>query len=122
MIYIASPYSSPLVAPVKQQTELLRYQQVLKFAAFILSTGGPPAFSPIVYGHTLASSNAVIGTDHKYWHRFNMDMLRRCEAIFALHLLGFDQSKGVKMELEVAKVLDIPVIHYAADFSEMVMQ
>lgn len=112
MIYIASPYSTLIKGPAAQSIVAERYKKVLEFVTFIMLTKGPPAFSPIVYCHPIAMANPQLGTDAAYWHKFNMSFLRKAEALFVLMIPGWDVSKGIKLELEVAKVLDIPVEYY----------
>ncbi len=109
MIYVASPYSSPIPELVDY-----RYNAVCDFVDKLLAQDFV-AFSPIVYCHPIA---ARIGkaTDAMTWHNFNMNMLRRAEACFLLCLPGWEASKGVLHERKVCQVLDIPIIHYGADF------
>lgn len=122
MIYIASPYTSPLAGDLAIMAQKNRYLKAVEFQTFLMLTNGPPAFSPIVYCHPIALANPGMGTDAAYWQRFNMAFIRKAEAIFALCLPGWEQSKGMKVELQVAKMLDIPVVYYDEDFQEIKAQ
>lgn len=114
MIYLASPYSSKLVGAAKLQQETLRYQEALKFTLYITAQG-VPIFSPIAYYHPMAKALKA-PTDEEFWHNLNMPFLRRAEAVFVLHLPGWDQSKGVQIESRLAKQLAIPIVHYNTEF------
>lgn len=122
MIYLASPYSSPLQGALGLGIQKDRYLKALEFVTFTMLTKGPPVFSPIVYCHPIALANPALGTDAAYWQKFNMAFIRKCEAVFALILPGWESSKGMKVELEVAKMLDIPIVYYNDSFEEVVLQ
>lgn len=105
MLYVASPYSSPIVGIEEQ-----RYQRVRAFTERMIAQGFV-AFSPILYCHPIAKR---IGhkTDAATWMSFNMSILRRCEAMYVLCLPGWKESKGLEVELKVAGMLHMPVAHY----------
>lgn len=109
MIYVASPYSSPILGLAET-----RYKQTCLFVDRMITLGFV-AFSPIVYCHPIALRTKR-ATDAKTWHDFNMQMLRRTEAMYVLRLVGWEESKGLNMELKVCNILAIPVVHYSADF------
>ncbi len=109
MIYVASPYSSPIM-----DAQRLRFNNVRAFVRKCLHEG-LAVYSPIVYCHPLAQEFDLPG-DAKFWHNFNMAMLRKAEVMFLLQLPGWDTSKGVTMELRVAKILNMEVIAYSPAF------
>lgn len=109
MIYVASPYSSQI-----RGVQESRYHHVRRFTDKMIQQGFV-AFSPIVYCHPIAQRIGH-GTDAQTWMRFNMSILRRAEAMYVLQLIGWEQSEGLKIELNVCKMLDIPVAHYDTDF------
>lgn len=109
MIYLASPYSSPL--PTVQED---RYKLAVAFTLECLREG-VNVFSPIAYFHSFAQVGGL-PTDAGYWHNTNMSYLRKADAVFCLRLAGWEQSKGVTVELNTARILNIPVVHYGPDF------
>lgn len=120
MIYIASPYSSGLEGPAAKRMEEKRYLEVLTFVTLLLTTSKLPVFSPIVYLHPIAVANeGKLGTDARFWAKFNTAFLRKSEAMFVLQLPGWQQSRGVKAEIAMAQLLDIPIQRYAEDFTEI---
>lgn len=109
MIYIASPYSSPIPELVTQ-----RVAQVTAFVDQMIAQGFV-AFSPIMYCHPIAKRLAV-GTSAGDWMAFNMDMLRRAEATYFLRLPGWENSRGMSIERNVCKMLNMATADYDADF------
>lgn len=102
MIYLASPYSHPEISfreerfarARKFMLEALRQQLII--------------FSPIVYCHELAY-DAKIPTDADYWWNFNISILRHCTELWALKIEGWENSRGMRWEIETANHLHIPV-------------
>jgi hypothetical protein len=121
MIFVSSPYSSPLSGPAGRLAQHSRFEQVRDLVLHIAATEGLLIYSPIVYCHDLAIRGNM-PTDAQFWLNFNMTMLRRAEALFNLRLPGWENSKGVTLELETAKVLGIPVFHFTKDFERMDIQ
>lgn len=110
MIYIASPYSSPIVG-----AQQLRFEKVRKFSVYLFNQGLVP-FSPIVYAHEMAAAGGL-RTDAQSWLKFNSSMLRRSEAVFVYCLPGWRESEGVTIELGQAKALQIEVAYFDEDFN-----
>lgn len=112
MIYLASPYSTPIASVLQE-----RVAKTIQFTMLCIQQG-LPVFSPITYFHPLAQA-AGMQTDAETWHNTNMQFLRKSDVVFALRLVGWEQSKGMKVELNVAKMLGIPVQHYSATFEPL---
>lgn len=108
MIYIASPYSSPILEAQQQ-----RFEAVREFTRRMFKLGFAP-FSPIVYAHEMARGNAL-PTDAQSWLVFNSQILRHAEAMYVLDLTGWQNSKGVTTEIKQCTALFIPIVHYAAE-------
>ena len=75
MIYVASPYSTPIRTVLEE-----RVRRVTAFTAKLIAEGAP-AFSPIVYFHPMAQVLAL-PTDAQYWHYINMAFMRKADAVF----------------------------------------
>lgn len=106
MIYLASPYSDP--DPTIRHA---RYEAVRAFTCELLAQR-KVVFSPIVYCHGIA---AEIGlpSNAAHWKNFNMQFLRKADTVYVLKLDGWEQSVGVKMEIDTANHLNIPVLYFA---------
>lgn len=107
MIYLATPFSDP--DPAVRQ---LRYDQALDFVAHSFRKGYN-LYSPIVYGFAIAK---LIGTgDWSFWEQFDLDTLSRCDELWVLKLPGWERSRGVRAEIEFARVKGIPTIYLIGD-------
>jgi hypothetical protein len=106
VIYLASPYSSPY-----KWKRLQRFLEVAK-AVGALKDRGIIAFSPICHSHPVTVH--YLGDDHiafDNWKDFDTEMIRRCDALWVLMLEGWDQSEGIKAELEIAKSLGKEILY-----------
>lgn len=117
MIYLASPYTSDLKGQLKLSLQQERANQALAFTAMMMQQGFV-LFSPVVYGHSIASV-AGLPTDAEFWWQFNIDYLRHAEAIFVLRLPGWDQSKGVQAEIRQAKLMGLGRQDFGPDFKQV---
>lgn len=104
MIYIASPYSDP-----NSDVRHARYIAAMEYAAH-LTRNSITAFSPIVYGHSMAL-HYNLGLSAEYWKHFNNHMLINSTYVHVLKLSGWIESLGVKHEIALAKNLHIPVMY-----------
>lgn len=102
MIYLASPYSHP--DPVIKKTRFLLVEQCTAG----LINQGYLVWSPIVHCYEMALKFQL--PDHAdFWKQYNFDFIRRCDAMFVLQIEGWQESKGVQMELHLAKEIILPV-------------
>lgn len=113
MIYVASPYSHPDFLIRKS-----RFLIVEQFVAHCLINLQTAVFSPIVYWHKIAV-DYDIPSDAQTWLPFNTNMIRRSESMFVLKLEGWQESKGVKLEMNFAKMLNIPTVDFDANFNNL---
>ncbi len=114
MIYIASPYSSP----IEQVREDNAYQAGA-FAAHCFNRGHV-VYSPIASWHWVAMEHKL-KTDFDSFRRLNYSILRHCTEFWILQLDGWDTSTGVTEESIMANSLYIPRRHFDGDnFQEVV--
>lgn len=102
LIYLASPYSSPSKVIMNH-----RYDSACK-AVGLFSAMGMWVYSPIVHYH-MPSLLIDLPTDSDFWWDINRSMLDRCDMLVVLTLDGWQESKGVKQEIEYAQSYSIPV-------------
>lgn len=102
LIYLASPYSHP--DPAVREA---RYAAVCKAAAECLREG-LHVFSPIAHSHVIAQVGGISG-DWQTWRDLDMAVLARCDELMVVTLDGWEQSVGVKAEMEEARRLGLPV-------------
>jgi len=102
LIYFASPYTHSSKHVVHE-----RFEKVTRFTSHLIKKGYF-VFSPIVYCHLMAGRYKM-PTDWKYWHDFNEEFMSRCDKLLIFKLKGWQQSGGIKKEIEMAKKHKIPV-------------
>lgn len=106
MIYLASPYSSPL--PEMREH---RFKEVEKFVAGLMKERSLLVFSPTLYTHQMSIKHGWPYEAEAYM-QFNLDMLRHSQAFFLLQMQGWRESKGVQIELGIAKALMLPITEF----------
>lgn len=110
-IYLASPYSSP-----DAETRALRYQSAC-YAASAIMKQGCMVFSPIVHSHPLAPRG--LPGDFDFWQGYCLSFLRHWAThLFVCKMDGWQESVGVRAEIEEAKRLCLPVIYINPRFLE----
>lgn len=115
MIYLASPYSSPI-----PDLEHQRFLAAEKFVAEQFRSGCW-VFSPILYAHMMAKKHAL-PKDAKGWLAFNIHFLRMSEAVFVLQLPRWEESEGVQIEIKVARAIMLPVVYFDRDGNQVLGQ
>ena len=105
MIYIASPYTHPQPAVVEY-----RVAEVMRFCAWLFAEHGLNPYSPIAHWHGICTAH-ILPSDAATWANCNRSTLRRCDAMHVLQLPGWQESAGVAMELEWARVIGLPVTY-----------
>ena len=99
LVYLAAPYSHP-----DSEVRRHRLKWVNRYATHLLSHG-TLAFSPLSHGAPL-DSPAIPAS---IWYELGLRIMEGCDQLWLLALDGWEDSEGVRMELEHAWQLDIPV-------------
>jgi sugar phosphate isomerase/epimerase len=103
-IYLASPYSHQ--DPAVREA---RWRAVCAVAARLMGAG-LYVYSPIAHTHPIAEAGDLPkGWD--YWQGFDRAMLAHAKELWVVTMEGWDQSAGVKAEVEIAQELGLPVSH-----------
>lgn len=92
LIYLASPYSHP-----DPKVMAIRYSLTLGLTTRLL-LDGLPVFSPIVYGHQMAST---LGTSFEAWQSLNDAMIHAASDFAIFRLPGWEQSRGIAHEVDL---------------------
>lgn len=95
MIYLASPYTDNKVS-----VRRARYNAALDCTAELMKRN-IPIFSPIVHCHEIARRH-VLPKDHAFWWKYNQHFLRQSDQLLLLIIDGWQESKGVRQEIEFA--------------------
>ena len=102
LIYLASPYTNSDKNIVEQN-----YKLVSEIAANLVSEGYV-VFSPISYGHNLLDFKEM-PSNCEFWFNFCVAFLLRCDKVLVCTMPGWENSLGVKEEIEIASKFGIPV-------------
>jgi hypothetical protein len=103
-LYLGQPYTAinPDGSPCLELMEW-RYEQGAKVTASLLNKG-IFVYSPIVHCHELAKKFEM-PRDFAFWQDYNFAMLAKAKAIIVLELPGWEDSLGLKGEIQFTKSL-----------------
>jgi nucleoside 2-deoxyribosyltransferase len=103
IIYLASPYSHP------DQRVLQDRCNAAQKATAKLMREGHTVISPIAHSHGVADFlTDNLRLDGDFWMEQDLPLLARCDEMTVLCLKGWENSKGVKREIEFASRRGIP--------------
>jgi hypothetical protein len=77
-------------------------------AAGRLMAEGHVVFSPIAHTHPIAV-RCELPRGWDFWKRFDEEFVRASRKLIVLRLDGWDTSKGVAAEIQIAEAAGIPV-------------
>lgn len=103
MIYLASPYwhQDPLIRSI-------RARENAEVAAR-LAVNKVMVFAPVVHGHFVSELDPFHDIPEDYWLAHGLRLLPHCSEVWVLNLLGWDESRGVAVEVRTAGFHNIPV-------------
>ena len=102
LIYLASPYSHANAA-IRHS----RFETVCAVAAKMMQAG-LCIFSPIAHTHPIACAGQL-PTGWEFWRKYDHVMLSACARLYVLMMPGWQQSVGVKGEIEIMQELGKPI-------------
>lgn len=82
-------------------------------AAGCLMAQGHVVFSPIAHTHPIAV-RCELPRGWDYWEQFDREFVEASERLIVLKLDGWDASKGVAAEMEIARKAGIPIEYIEA--------
>lgn len=103
VIYLASPYSHP--DPLVREQ---RFKAVCEYAANLMKDG-EMVYSPIAHSHPIAQFG--LPKEWEFWEQYDRFFISKCDELFVLMIDGWDKSKGVDAEIEIANELCVPVTY-----------
>lgn len=102
MLYLSSPYHHPDKVIMHK-----RFHQVCQATAQFMKKG-VVVYSPIAHNHYIAC-NFNLPRDWAFWEKFDLEILKRCSTFCVLQLPGWDESTGIKAEMEFAGSLGLSI-------------
>ncbi len=107
--YLASPYTHP-----EQRVRQERYLAACKKAAELMLSG-KVIFCPIAHSHPIAEWMPLEKVmDGHFWKEQDAPYLEICDELIVFMLDGWEQSSGMKHEIERAQERGIKVIYERA--------
>lgn len=110
MIFLSAPYSASSESITEQR--MIWYCQV----AALLLLDGHNVISPLLNHWVRKCGNLDVGGDWEFWQDYSEDLLAVCNALYVIKLPGWDQSIGVKGEIDFAKQRNIPIYEIEPTF------
>lgn len=104
LIYLASPYTDP-----KLSVRRLRFRQVRRVAATLMEKG-LFVFCPVVHGHCI-DEVAEREIPYEYWLTTTADFLARSDKLYVAMLKGWELSRGIQQEIDLAKRMSLPIFY-----------
>lgn len=104
LIYVASPYTHP-----DNTVQEWRFLSVAIVTGWLMNHYQDKSFySPITHTHPIAIHCKLPG-HWEFWKQFDEVMISRSDEIWVLCIDGWETSKGIQGELEIAKEFGLPV-------------
>jgi hypothetical protein len=104
MIYIACPYTDDSSAVMEA-----RYGAVTRYAGELMKIG-VLVYSPITHNHPIAKM-CTLPRGWEFWAGYDMAMLGKSSQMIVLTLDGWEESKGLRHEVEFCNKYKIPVTY-----------
>lgn len=103
MIYLAVPYTHSDPNVIEE-----RFQRVTKVAGKLLGNG-EVVFSPITHCHEITKLHNL-PTNWEWWMKIDREYLSKCKVLYILTLDGWENSKGVNAEINLAKEFGLDIL------------
>ena len=107
LIYLACPYSADGDGDLESARIIasMRYEEGLVRA-------GARVFNPLRYSasYDFAADPDYPMPSEEHWREFGLDLMAGCDVVLVLKLPGWQDSEGVKGEIDHAAFADIPVV------------
>lgn len=101
VVFLGGPYWHE--DPEVRSWRAVQYSKAV--AAIVTGPSGESTmvYSPVAYGHAIDGYFDDRGVSESYWRRHGIAMLRRSDQLWILKLEGWEESRGLEAELDVAR-------------------
>lgn len=114
MIYLASPYTivngANLSAQALKNRRTRRFKQVCKKAAELMLQG-EQVFCPIAHSHPIEVNGMKDVKNGDFWLKQDFAVLAHCDELRVFRMKDWQQSDGIRREIEFANERNIPVTY-----------
>lgn len=109
LVYLASPYSVVGRYPEWQKKKIKqeRFEKVCWAACKVMEMGHE-VFCPIAHSHPIEIYGKT-PSDEAFWLKQDFAILNHCDEMWIVTILGWEQSSGIKKEMQRARWHGIPV-------------
>jgi hypothetical protein len=104
LIYLSAPYTTGPESTTERQTA------IDKATAWLMEHSGAYIFSPITYEKPLKDVYGA-NRDWDFWGPKDAEMVARCDELWVLCLNNWENSKGVRFEIDEAHKFNKPVFY-----------
>jgi hypothetical protein len=108
LIYLASPYSK------YPQGKVAAFEAVCEKAAEMMLMGDL-VFCPIAHSHPIEDIGMVDIQPGNFWLKQDFAVLERCDELAVYKMPSWEESYGVRKEIEFAQKNNIPVTYIEYD-------
>lgn len=102
-IYLAIPYS------IYNDKEREYAFETANYIAYRYVMEGKTVFSPISHSHSIAKYGTPASFD--FWRKFDLEMLAVCKTLVVIMMPGWENSIGIKAEIEEAERLGMFILY-----------
>ena len=113
LIYLASPYTTDDLTLLER-----RVQTIQGITAELVDIFGDEVifFSPVAYTHLI---DKECNTEPN-WYNIDLEFLKRCDYMIIVKIKGWENSKGIQLEIDACEEFGIPFIYAAYDVASRV--
>ena len=104
MIYLACPYTHS-----DPEVRRRRFDAVNRLAGRLI-LAGEIVYSPISHSHAITETGLPVTWD--FWEKQSLAMLSVCDTLVVYCIDGWEQSIGVRAEIDAAEKAGKPVVLY----------
>lgn len=105
LYYLAAPYTDP-----SESVRNDRVQCADIVAAWLMEKHGFCIYSPLTHSRNIVPHLAPeTVADHRFWMKQCLPMVKAASGLILLPLPGWKDSKGVRMEVEAAQAVMMPI-------------
>jgi hypothetical protein len=114
VLYIASPYSAVGVVDEELKKDIMkaRFEEVTAIEAELTKLYQLTLLCPITTSHLFKEYQPDLGTSWDFWSQIDENLLRVVDALLLIKMAGWENSIGVKAELQLAVKHNKPVYEY----------
>ncbi len=110
VVYLACPYTGDKAEIERRMEKFCRMiAKLQKLGTFVVS----PLFM-----HYVLPYDPSLGKDWQFWKSYSRELLSRCDELHILCLDGWEDSEGIRGEIEIAREFGKPIEKIPATYAD----